>query len=424
MRANLEFILARLPKERFKMGNFLFKLKFIKLMDVLAFFPFLIALPISWIYRIKRNNLWLVCERSKEARDNGYWFFKYMIENHPEQDCVYAIKRNSPDYNKVASLGGQIIEFGSLKHWIYYLTAKINISSQKEGKPNAAVCYLLEIYGLRKNKRVYLKHGIVHNDLKWHYYDVTKMWLYVCSAKREYEFCKSFGYTDENMALTGLCRFDNLNDEIRDKKCVFIMPTSREWIAHPIKDYRDIDDIYHFTNTEYYKAWGAVLENEQFNTCIEENDLEVVFFLHPTMQQFSGDFLKLKTKATIKMSQDVDLQYMLKKASLLITDYSSIFFDFGYMRKPMLFYQFDYDKFRTSHYQEGYFSYKRDGFGAVCETTEQIVKSFLEIANEEMNISEKYLDRINSFFLFNDNMNSERVYRAIKQKIDKEESNG
>lgn len=396
------------------MKNFLFKLKFVKVKDIFAIFAFLIALPVSWFYKLKRKDLWLVCERSNEARDNGYWFYKYMLENNPEQDCVYAIKRESPDFDKVSALGGEIIEFGTIKHWLYYLSAKINISSQKEGKPNAAVCYLLEIYGIRRNKRVYLKHGIVHNDLKWHYYEVTKMWLYICSSKQEYAFCKDkFGYKDENMALTGLCRFDNLNDSIKDEKTVFIMPTSREWIAHPIKEYNEFDDIDDFSNTEYFEAWKNLLEDLKFNQCIEENDLEVVFFLHPTMQQFSEYFLNLKTKAVIKMSKDVDLQYMLKRSAVLITDYSSIFFDFGYMRKPILYYQFDYEKFRDGHYQEGYFSYKRDGFGSVCETTEQLVNAFNSIVNNNMVITEKFLDRINSFFSFDDNKNCERVYQAI-----------
>ena len=400
------------------MKNFLFKLKFIKIYDVFAIFAFLLALPVSWLYRVKRKNLWLVCERSNEARDNGYWFYKYMREIHPEQDCVYAIQKSSPDYDKVAALGGELIEFGSLKHWVYYLTARVNISSQKEGKPNAAVCYFLEVYGLRKNKRVYLKHGIVHNDLKWHYYDVTKMWLYICTTEREYAYCKeTFGYTDENMALTGLCRFDNLDDSIKDERTVFIMPTSREWIAHPIKEYEKFDDLNNFSNTEYFKAWKQVLEDEKFNRYIEENNLNVVFFLHPTMQQFSDCFYNLQTKATVKMSKNVDLQYMLKKAALLITDYSSVFFDFSYMKKPILYYQFDYEKFRQGHYQEGYFSYKDNGFGAVCEDARKLVDAFGEIVDNGMKISNEYLERVNSFFTFHDNQNCERVYEAIIAKL-------
>lgn len=400
------------------MSNFLFKLKFVKPKDILAILAFLVALPVSCIYRLKRKNLWLVCERSNEARDNGYWFYKYMRENHPEQDCVYAIEKTSSDYNKVIALGGQVIEFGSFKHWVYYLTAKVNISSQKEGKPNAAVCYLLEIYGPWKNKRVYLKHGIVHNDLKWHYYDVTKMWLYICTTKKEYDYCKeTFGYTDKNMALTGLCRFDNLDDSIKDAKTVFVMPTSREWIAHPIKEYTKYDDIDNFANTEYFRCWKSFLEDEAVNACIEKKGLEVVFFLHPTMQQFSHYFTALNTKAVIKSSADVDLQYMLKKAALLITDYSSVFFDFAYMRKPILYYQFDYEKFRAGHYQQGYFSHKDDGFGEVCVTVEELSAEFCACAESDMAIQEKYLDRINSFYTFNDNKNCERVYQAIIDKL-------
>ena len=350
------------------MKYFFHQLKFVKWKDIGAMFSFIFALPLSWIYKIKRKNLWLVCERSNEARDNGYWFYKYMRENHPEQDCVYAIKKNSPDYDKVAKIDGKIIEFGSFKHWIYYLTAKVNISSQKEGKPNAAVCHLLEIYGIRKNKRVYLKHGIVKDDLKWHYYEATKMWLYICSAKRELDYCEAnFGYPEGSMVLTGLCRFDNLDNSITDKKTVFIMPTSREWLARPIKEYEKYDNVNDFSDTEYYKSWCAVLTDKKFNECVEKNNLEVVFFLHPNMQKYSEYFTSIDTKATIMCSKDIDLQFMLKKAALLITDYSSIYFDFAYMKKPLLYYQFDYDKFREGHYQEGYFSYKTTGLAVFAK---------------------------------------------------------
>ena len=400
------------------MGYFFKQLRFVKWNDIIACFAFIIALPISWFFKIKHKNLWLVCERIDEARDNGYWFYKYMRENHPEQECVYAIRKSSVDYEKVKSIPGKIIEACSLKHWIYYLTAKVNISSQKEGKPNAAVCHLLEIYGLRKNKRVYLKHGIVHNDLKWHYYDVTKMWLYICSAQREKDFCeKHFGYPEGSIVLTGLCRFDNLNDEVLDKKTVFIMPTSREWLARPIKEYEKYDNINDFSQTEYFKAWSGVLTNLQFNECIANNGLRVVFFLHPNMQKYSKHFEDLETKAVIKTSDDVDLQYMLKKAGMLITDYSSIFFDFSYMKKPLLYFQFDYEKFREGHYQEGYFSYKKDGFGKVCKEPNEIVEQFCNIVEGGMKMPPEYEKKVKDFFAFQDLNNSERVYKEIIKKL-------
>lgn len=404
-----------------KVKYFFHQLKFVKFKDFLACFLFIIALPISWFWKLKHKKLWLVCERADEARDNGYWFFKYVIENYPEQDCAYALKRKSVDYEKVNSLGGKIIEFGSLKHWIYYLSAEVNISSQKEGKPNAAVCHLLEIYGLRKNKRVYLKHGIVKDDLKWHYYDVTKMWLYICSAEREMEYCREkFGYPKESIVLTGLCRFDNLDKELTEKNTIFIMPTSREWLARPIKEYKKYDDIESFENTEYFNAWKSILENDVFNKWIEKYGLKVIFFLHPNMQKYAKYFIGLKTKAEILCSNDIDLQYMLKKAGLLITDYSSVFFDFAYMKKPLLYYQFDIDKFREGHYQQGYFSYEKDGFGCVCESSDALVDNFCELVSNNLIMPQKYLAKVESFFGFNDKKNCERTYLAIKDRLNLE----
>ena len=44
---------------------------------------------------------WIICERGYDARDNGYHFYKYMKENHPEQKVYYIIDKNSADYRKV-----------------------------------------------------------------------------------------------------------------------------------------------------------------------------------------------------------------------------------------------------------------------------------------------------------------------------------
>lgn len=404
------------------MSYFFKQLKFVKWRDILACFVFLFAWPVSLVYRLKRKDLWLVCERKDEARDNGYWFYKYMRESHPEKDCVYAIDKKSPDYEKVKNIGGQVIPFGTFKHWVYYLTAKVNISSQKEGKPNAAVCHLLEIYGIRKNKRVYLKHGIIKDDLKWHYYDVMKVWLYTCAAKREADYVlQKFSYPEDTVVLTGLCRYDNLDNSLTDKKEILIMPTSREWLARPVAEYEKYDDISHFENTEYFRCWKDLLSNESFNAFIEKNGLHVVFFLHPNMQKYSKYFKNISANIEVSDNRDYDLQTLMKKSALMITDFSSVYFDFSYMRKPLIYYHFDYEKYREGHYQEGYFSYRDDGFGAVEVTAAGVVDEFLRLAENNFEMPLEYRDRVENFFEFNDKNNCERVYRAITDKLKKQE---
>ena len=125
---------------------------FIKLKDILHIFLAIIVFPFAIIAKIFIRGFWLVCEDENEARDNGYWFFKWVRENRPKQKIAYAINKKSPDYQKVKPLG-KVIRSGFIAHWFWYIVADKNISSQKGGKPNAAVCYLFEVV-LKMRKKI------------------------------------------------------------------------------------------------------------------------------------------------------------------------------------------------------------------------------------------------------------------------------
>lgn len=156
------------------MSGFFYRLRRVKWKFIKEVWKLPISLVSAPFYKMNHKDLWIVCEDENEARDNGYWFFKYVRENHPTQECVYAIHKSSFDFDKVRKLG-RTVEFGSLKHWIMYLASTKKISSQKAGNPNAAIFYFLEVYGILKDKRIFLQHGVIKDDLTWLHYDVTKM---------------------------------------------------------------------------------------------------------------------------------------------------------------------------------------------------------------------------------------------------------
>lgn len=395
------------------MNQFVKRLKFVKLYDVVQLFPMLLGFLISVFFRFVHRNIWLVCERREDARDNGYWFFRYLCENHPEIEAVYAIDKNSPDYVKVASLG-KVIQFGSLTHWVYYWTAKRNISSQKEGKPNAAICFILEVYlGCRKN-RVYLKHGITKDDQKWIYYNVTKMNLFICSAIPEYEFVKErFGYPKGTVQLCGLSRFDNLLNICAVKKQILIMPTHREWLSVPSSNTLKYEGTYDFTKSEFFISWNNVIHSKKLLEILDIFDMKVVFYLHASMQKYQGSFKDVHEKITIGTAKEYDVQKLLMESSVLVTDYSSIYMDFAYMQKPLVYYHFDYEKYRSCQYQEGYFSYENDGFGPIAYNEEQLYDFLGNILSDGAKMEKKYIERVRNFYAFRDTNNRERTYNAI-----------
>lgn len=396
------------------MSRFFEKLRYVRPRDIGALFLFLIALPCALLFRCRHRHLWLICESGGEARDNGYWLFRYICREHPEQETVFVIDPSSADYDKVRILG-KVIPYGRLTHWIYYLAAEKNISTQKDGKPNAAVCYLLEVYGLLKNTRIFLQHGITLSDGKWLYYNDTKMRLFVCGARPEYDFIQErFGYPEGFVQYLGFCRFDGLHDiEVKPRQ-VLVMPSWRQWLNNKVKSSYEFDNIDDFTKTEYFLRWNEFLNDPTLHRFLEQNNLELLFYPHRNMQANLKYFRTGSPRIRMASWTEHDIQQLLKESAVMITDYSSVAIDFAYMKKPTLYYQFDEEKFRRGQYAQGYFDY-RDGFGPVCTEKEELLETLSGMLKEGAFVmEERYRQRVGGFFPLHDTDNCRRNYEAIE----------
>lgn len=398
------------------MKRFFEKFKGVKLRDIGHIFLFIFALPIALIYRLKRRDLWLICDNGTEATDNGFCLFEYICENHPEQDCVYAVYRKSVDFENVKNTG-KTVQYGSFRHWILYLTARVNISSQKGGKPNYAVCYLLEVYGILKNNRVFLQHGVILTDIDFLYYKNTKMSMFVCSTYREWEYVNNhYGYPKGVVKLLGLARFDRLHDFKIKKNQILIMPTWRDWIGTDALSKNPQKEKEAFCQSDYYKNWSKIINSNRLRDICKKYNCTVMFYPHRDMQRFVDCFTKDNPYLTICKYPQYKVQDLMKSSAFMITDYSSVQIDFAYMKKPLAYFHFDYDRFCESHYGKGYFDYDKDGFGPVFEEENALMDYIEKMAGSSFENEEKYLKRHKEFFTLYDRENSKRNYEAIKEK--------
>ena len=383
--------------------------KYINIKDICNVMIAVLVFPFALIAKIFIRDFWLVCEDKNEARDNGYWFYKWVRENHPEQKIAYAINKKSPDYAKVKDLG-KTISFGSVAHWFWYIVADKNISSQKGGKPNAAVCYLFEVVlGLRKNNRIFLQHGVTINKGNWLFYPNTKFRLFITATKQEQEYIgEHFGYPSENLALLGFSRFDRLHNVQVDKDMILLMPTWRNWLGRESSDNKHLE----FMQTEYFKRWNEIITSQTLIDILAKYNKRLLFYPHRNMQKFLGCFKSKDDRIEVADWKDYDVQESLKKAALLITDYSSVFFDFSYMRKPVLFYQFDEKEFREKQYEEGYFNYRDTVLGKWTDNAPQLFENIEEQLKKDCALMEE--DTIKTIFPYWDTENSMRIYNKIK----------
>ena len=390
------------------------KIATVKMRDILSIGLFLLAYPVAMVYKQFRRHIWLLCEYGPEARDNAYYLYKYLREEHPEVDAVYALNRDSVDMERVERLG-QVVYYGGFKHWIYYLAAEVNVSSQKGGKPNAAVCYFFEVVlGTLKNRRVFLQHGIIKDDLPFLHYEKTKMSLFMCSTQKEYDFVRStFGYPKGAVVLTGLCRYDNLRN-VSDGTKVAVMPTWREWlyVDHGMEQVENTTD---FRQTAFYKMWTGLIR--RMLVLFKDADIKIVICMHRNMQQYNDYFQEISDKLEIINLEKGDVIDVLKEAACMISDYSSVAIDFAYLRKPLAYYQADYEQFRKHHLPEGYFDYRRDGFGKVCGSEEELMEWLVARWADGFVQETEYRARADRFFTFHDYKYCERNYEAIKKLL-------
>ena len=87
--------------------------------------------------------------------------------------------------------------------------------------------------------------------------------------------------------------------------------------------------------------------------------------------------------------------------------------DFGFMKKPAVYYQFDKEYFFRNHYKKGYFSYEHDSFGYLVDNMDSVIKSLRKIVNSGFVFENRFLGNHKRFFKKYDNKNCERIYVAI-----------
>lgn len=378
-----------------------------------------------WLHIFQRGllkkEIWLVMEKKTEARDNGYHFFKYLRENHPELEAYYAILPSSADIHKIENLGN-ILDADSFQHYVYYLAARYSINSQAYGAApgNPRVVHKLKRFFAPNQKTIFLQHGITKDDMTDAYrYNATRFDLFCCGAKREHEYIiEKYGYPEDKAKLLGFCRYDRLMQS-RDKVCrqILVMPTFRNWLqsSNVVGEASNVE-LEHFSSTEYYQQYSKLISDSELQGFARAHGYKIVFYPHYAMQPYIRAFTPFENDVLrIASRKQYDVQDLLIESSILITDYSSVYFDFAYLQKPVIYFQFDEQEYRGKHYKKGYFDYSADGFGPVLTDYHQVIEETERIIETGATMNHMYQQRTEGFFGYHDSNNCQRTYEAIHE---------
>ena len=356
----------------------------------------------SITYRSENNtkkNIWLINDKLSSAGDNGEYFFRFLKKKDPPNIIYFfVIKNNCTDSKRLKPLGN-ILEYGSEKHLDILLKSDKILSSVYEEWArypfNEEYKYIKDLI---QADFIFIQHGIIKDELSY----------YINKIRKNYNLNKN------NVIITGLPRFDYLQNQknyIYKEKIILILPTWRKYIkgTYDSKTYESIHSIT-FNETTFFNFYNNLINNDKLIKNMEKYNYTGIFCLHPYFSEQWIDFRQNKIFSVVKVC---DYQNILLRSSLLVTDYSSIFFDFVYLKKPIVYTHFDYEKYRYEHFSKGYFDYERHGFGPVCYNFNCTINNIISQIKKNCSLEKKYLKRVQKFFKYNDENSCERLFLAL-----------
>lgn len=312
-----------------------------------------VALVSAAIYSLvkKKKPIIVIYEKfSKTAQDNGYYLFKYCMDNDIENryNCriFYSIDKNSPDYGKLIDYKQNVLDFMSLRYLRIVLNARLLVSTDSK-----AHAYPTPFYGgflqsfIRKRPLIFLQHGVTafkKVDFLYGKNAYGSCDRFVVTSDFEHDIVRdNFGYNEDEIAVTGFARWDVIEDKTAGKIEILVCPTWRKWLEDMEADM--------FMESRFYKEYTEFLNSEELAELLEENDITLNFYLHSKFKEYIGDF-KLKTdKIKLIPFGSVALNELIMSSKLLITDYSSVAWDAYYIDHPVIFFQFDSEDYLREH---------------------------------------------------------------------------
>ena len=348
--------------------------------------------------------------------DNSRYFFLYLV-NHTDEK-VYWLSSSEKEIKMLKDMGLPVVRYPSLKGIWLVLRAKFSFHHYGFD--------LIDYAFQRGSVQINLWHGtpikLIGYDLTGQspaktsaYHDMMcKGGMNYISSTSEYVsekiYSSAFGLDREAFLNFGYPRIDvlGLTEEENIEFCKKYSPELLDIIGIARSYGKVFLYMPTFREDDYEYFEKADIDFDRLSE--ELKKIEGVFFikLHPLTK-----FTKLKEYDNIiQISNDVDLHPFLKFTTHLVTDYSSIIFDYLVLDREMIFIPYDYDEYIK--HRRFYFPYDEvtpgKKYGSFNDFIEDLPKiDDLDYSKERKALKDKYYDSY-------DFDASEKIYGFMKQR--------
>lgn len=364
------------------------------------------------------KKVWLISDRMTRAKDNGEFMFRYLHE-HPQPGVkpYFVVSKNSSDYRRMRQFG-TVVAIESLKYQVLFLAADAVLSSTWGYQIEDPFGWHRDlIKDLFHYRYIYLDHALTKDDIS---HDVNKhmrnfaMWTTGAQKETESILNYPYGYLPDVPQTTGLARYDAIYPAIDapPQKTILIAPTWRKSLAQSFDKNGMVQYSETFAESDFFRFYNDLMNDRRLLEVMQKKGYKGILRLHPTISAQAKDFMCNEIFSIQPQSESYENEFF--ENALVVTDYSSLAMDYAYVKRAVVYTQFDKTEFYQTHsYRESYFDYEQDGFGPVCYDYEDTVQAVINTLKCDCKIDPQYMKRRKAFFAHIDDKNRERICQAV-----------
>lgn len=375
---------------------------------------FLVARGVAKVWsKFRKKPVWLIGENLGEvAQDNGFAFFESCINKNIQEETYYVSKKNNKNMDNLLPYKDKVLRYDSFKHLVLYHLSEYAIVSH--GIRDVIPSIVHNKMASNTKKVIYLQHGIIAmKKLQFNrnsYNGMIKKFV-VSSEHEKNIMINEMNFKEQQIMVTGLARFDLLVDKSKAKKTreILLMPTWREWI---------IGSREGFLSSDFFVHYHGLLQDKRLHDLLEKHDLVLKFFPHIEIQKkYKDEFASLNERIKVVKLGEESVKELMQNSSLMITDYSSVVFDFNYLKKPTVFYHFDVNDYLK--HRGSYVDLRKDLVGDIALTRDEVIKYVSDYVKNDFKYKPKYNINSKKYYAYHDKHNFERIYNEIKKLSNK-----
>lgn len=338
----------------------------------------------------KKNNRWAFGSGTGLLENNIASFLEYCNKN--DKDVFFVTNRKAILSSKTDF---EIVYRGSIKAYLYCLQSEVLVFDDYYS--DLAPGFFNFMQGLKVN----VNHG--QEGLKKlapnYYANITADIM--CSASEfekriKIDYC---GALKNSVYVTGLPRYDDLFTSDVSNNDILFFPTWREDLSGLSRE-----DL---VKTDYYKLCISFLFNSDLSKLLKKNGSKIYFKPHLRMGNID---LTGVINEVVLVSENESLTDVIKKTSILVTDYSSVTWDYIYTSRQVIFFQYDLEQYKI--YPGMYINDDDSLFEYSCVNQDGLLAILDDPST--FNVSIKSVDK---YFSYKDKDNCLRLYNLIDSKL-------